>query len=158
MTTITTFLSAADLAACIPAGELIQLLDDPTAPTGALNTTLRDQLLARAQGRMESKIAVKYALPLVVEEAEASRVQETLRSYALAIFRWLAVADKPHADEAFKGIQTNFKDAVAWLDDVAAGKAMLGTSKPLASSQARGSGAQSAAHDGTFNRERLRGW
>jgi phage gp36-like protein len=157
-TTITSYLTSSDLAAAISANELIQLLDDPVNPTGTLNTTRRDELLTRVQGIMESRLAVIHALPLVVETAEATRIAATLRGYALSIFRWLAIHDQSHAEEQFRGLHSAYKDALAWLADVAADKAKLGTSKALPSAEARSSGAQTATNVRTFSRDRLAGW
>ena len=157
-TTITTYLTADDVNAAIASSELIQLLDDPVYPMGTLNTTLRDQLLTRVQGMMDSKIGVKNALPLVVDDTDAASVTETLRGCGLALFRWMAMRDKPHMEEAFKGVKDAYDDALRWLDDVAAGKAFLGTSRILPGAEARNAAVLSSEHKGRFSRERLKEW
>lgn len=157
-TTISTYLTADDVNAAIAQSELVQLLDDPVYPMGTLNTTLRDQLLTRVQGMMDSKIGVKNALPLVVDDGDATRVTETLRGCGLALFRWMAMRDKPHMEEAYKGIKDAYDDALRWLDDVAAGKAFLGTSQTVPGAEARNAAVLSSGHKGRFSRRRMKEW
>jgi|GEM_PF-5327288 len=141
-----------------PSSELIQLFDDPVNPTGDLNTTQLAQLVTQINGIMESKIGVKHALPIMIVDDDVPKVTETLRGYALSLFRWMAIRDKPHMAEAYKGTQSAYNDALSWLDDVAAGKASLGTSKVVAGAEARTAAVKTQDHTGTFNRDRLRGW
>jgi len=157
-TTITTYLTESDVETAYSTDLLTQALDDPVNPAGTLNTTLMDQLLARVQGTMDSKIGFKYALPLVVEDSDATGVQNVLRSRALALFFWMMIREKPHMAEGYKGAQAAHDDALRWLEDVAAGRAFLGTSQVVPGAQVRGAGVMSAGHKGPLSRERLKDW
>jgi phage gp36-like protein len=157
-TTITAYLQVSDVETAIAMSDLIEMLDDPNNPTGTLNTTLLSQLITRVQGMMDSKIGVKYALPLVVQDADAERVTEALLGHALSLFRWLAIKDKSHATELYQGIEGAYNAALHWLDDVSQGKAFLGASQVVPGSQARDAGVMSAEHKGKMSRERLRDW
>ena len=163
-TTITAYLTDDDVATAYrttiatPGGELVQLLDDPITPKGTLNTDLLAQLITRVNGLMDSKISVRYALPLTVDAADADRVAETLLGCALAMFRWLILADKQHSDEAFKPLKSGYDDAMKWLGDVGAGRANLGTSKPVPGAEVRTADVSTDAPERKFSRDRLSGW
>lgn len=119
MTTITEYFNATVLAASVPAGDLVQLLDDPHTPTGEVNAAFRDQLIARVNG----EIASALPLPLQVEDADAARVQAVIHGYALDLFLYYAKSDRNALDDAIK---ERFKAAQAWLDKLADGKRTLG--------------------------------
>lgn len=164
MATLTDYLTADDVAAAFggtvddPPQELIEMFDDPRTPTGELNEDKLAEVLARVNGMMDSKIAVKYALPLTVAAADADRVAATLRSYALALFRWMALRDKPGVAEAYSGVASAYKDAVAWLNCVADGTAFLGTSQTLPGAEARVESTVTGGDEKVFTRDRLKGW
>ena len=119
MTTITEYLNAAVLAASVPAADLVQLLDDPNAPTGEVNASFRDTLVARVNG----EIASALPLPLQVEDADAARVQAVIHGYAVDLFLYYAKSDRNALDDAIKD---RFKNAQAWLDKLASNKRTLG--------------------------------
>ena len=158
-TTITTFLTAAGVdAAYRSPAQLIELLDDPVNPTGVLNTTLRDSIIARVNGLITSKLSRRYELPLVVAAADAANVQAALLGAEMVVFRYYAMEDKPHLLDAFKALTANYDRQIKWLDNIRDGVEFLGTSKTVPGAEARTDATLTGTHEGTFNRERLRGW
>jgi len=157
-TTITAFLTADDVTDGFNPSQLIELLDDPVNPTGTLNTTLRDNLIARVNGEASSLAASKLLFPIEVDDADATNIQATLAGFALDMFEYYAMKDKPHILEAFTGVQDGYNRAVAWLEDVRDGKATIGTSKTLPGAEARSAAVETQGHKGTFERKRMRGW
>lgn len=155
--TLTAFLTAQDVNNSIASSQLIELLDDPANPTGAINTTIRDALLARVQGEIEGALKRRYLLPLIVPTADAASVLATIGGQALALFRFYAMEGKAHLLAAYPGVQTTFKYAKAWLANVRDGAEYI-SAKLLSGAPARTAAAQDATHDGTFNRERMKGW
>ncbi|MCX6907498.1 MAG: DUF1320 family protein [Verrucomicrobia bacterium] len=119
MTTLTEYFSATVLAASVPAGDLVQLLDDPHTPTGEVNEDFRDALIARVNG----EIASALPLPLQVVDADAARVQAVIHGYAVDLFLYYAKSDRNALDDAIKD---RFKNAQAWLDKLASNKRTLG--------------------------------
>jgi phage gp36-like protein len=158
MTIINAFLAAADVTDNFSSAQLIQLLDDPVNPTGALNTTLRDKIIARVNGEASSLTSGKLIFPLQVADADAANVQATLAGFALDMFEYYAMKDKPHILQAFTGVQDGYNRAVAWLEDVRDGKATIGTSKTIPGAEARNAAVETSPHKGTFERKRMRGW
>ena len=78
MTTISAFLIAADVTDNFSSAQLIQLLDDPVNPTGALNTTLRDKIIARVNGEASSLTSGKLIFPLQVDDSDADNIKATV--------------------------------------------------------------------------------
>jgi phage gp36-like protein len=157
-TTITAFLTADDVADGFSPSQLIELLDDPVNPTGALNTTLRDRIIARVNGEAGSLISGKLRFPFDVDDSDADNVQATLAGFALDMFEYYAMKDKPHILEAFTGVQDGYNRAIAWLQAVRDGKATIGTSKVVPGAEARNAAVETAHHQGTFMRRRMKGW
>ena len=157
-TTISAFLTADDVTDGFNPSQLIELLDDPVNPTGTLNTTLRDKLIARVNGEASSLTSGKLQFPLAVDDADAVNVQAALTGFALDMFEYYAMKDKPHILEAFTGVKDAYNRAVAWLEAVRDGHATIGTSKVVPGAEARNAAVETSHHTGTFNRRRLRGW
>ncbi|HVM62870.1 MAG TPA: phage protein Gp36 family protein [Verrucomicrobiae bacterium] len=157
-TTITAFLAAADVTNAFSPNLLIQWLDDPVNPTGALNTTLLNTIIARVNGEASSLTSDKLQFPMTVDDSDAANIQATLVGFALDMFEYYALKDKPHILEAYKGVQEGYNRAIAWLEDVRDGKATIGTSKVVPGSEARNAAVETTHHTGTLTRHRLRGW
>ena len=158
MTTISAFLIAAAVTDNFSPPQLIQLLDDPVNPTGALNTTLRDKIIARVNGEASSLTSGKLIFPLQVDDSDADNVKATLGGFALDMFEYYAMKDKPHILQAFTGVQDGYNRAVQWLEAVRDGKATIGTSKTVPGAEARNAAVETSPHKGTFERKRMRGW
>ena len=75
--------------------------------------------------------------PMTVDDSDAVNVQATLAGFALDMFEYYAMKDKPHILEAFTGVQDGYNRAVAWLEAVRDGKATIGTSKTVPGAEAR---------------------
>ena len=157
-TTLAAFLSADDVASGFSPAQLIELLDDPVNPTGTLNSALRDRLIARVNGEASSLTANKLRFPIDVDDADADNVRATLAGFALDMFKYYAMKDKPHLLAAFTGVQDGYNRAVAWLESVRDGKATIGTSHVLPGAEVRNAAVQTAPHHGQFTRNRLKGW
>jgi phage gp36-like protein len=157
-TIITAFLTATDVTNAFSPNLLIQWLDDPVNPTGTLNTTLRDSIVARVNGEASSLTSDKLQFPMTVDDADAANIQATLVGFALDMFEYYALKDKPHILEAYKGVQEGYNRAVAWLEDVRDGKATIGTSKVVPGAEARNAAVETSSHTGTFDRRRMKGW
>jgi phage gp36-like protein len=157
-TIITAFLSATNVTNAFSPNLLIQWLDDPVNPTGTLNTTLRDNIIARVNGEASSLTSDKLQFPITVDDSDAVNVQATLVGFALDMFEYYALKDKPHILEAYKGVQEGYNRAVAWLEDVRDGKATIGTSKVVPGAEVRNTAVETSHHEGTFTRRRLKGW
>ncbi|MGA2139112.1 MAG: phage protein Gp36 family protein [Verrucomicrobiia bacterium] len=157
-TTITAFLTADDVVGGFSPAQLIELLDDPVNPSGALNTTLRDRIIARVNGEATSLTANKLRFPINVDDADADSIKATLAGFALDMFEYYAMKDKPHILEAFTGVQDGYTRAIAWLESVRDGKATIGTSQVLPGAEVRNAAAQTTHHQGTFVRKRMKGW
>jgi phage gp36-like protein len=158
MTTITAFLSVDDVTDSFSPAQLLELLDDPVNPTGALNTTLRDKIIARVNGEASSLTSGKLVFPLQVDDSDAENIKATLAGFALDMFDYYAMKDKPHILQAFTGVQDGYSRAVQWLEAVRDGKATIGTSKTLPGAEARNAAVETSPHRGTFERKRMRGW
>jgi phage gp36-like protein len=157
-TIITAFLAATDVTNAFSPNLLIQWLDDPVNPTGTLNTTLRDTIIARVNGEASSLTSDRLQFPITVDDTDAANIQATLVGFALDMFEYYALKDKPHILEAYKGVQEGYNRAVAWLEDVRDGKATIGTSKVLPGAEAQTAAVETTSHKGTFDRRRLKGW
>jgi len=157
-TTITAFLTADDVTNGFSPSQLIELLDDPVNPTGTLNTALRDRIIARVNGEASSLASGKLRFPIDVDDSDAVNIQATLSGFALDMFEYYAMKDKPHILEAFTGVQDGYRRAVAWLEAVRDGQATIGTSKVLPGAEARAAAVETSRHHGTFTRRRMKGW
>ena len=92
--------------------ELIQLSDRES--TGSIDATVVGKALADADELVDSYIAARVALPLSTVPPRLARVAGDVARYYL------------HADAPTEQVRAAYKDAVAWLKDIAAGKATLG--------------------------------
>ena len=158
MTTISAFLIADDVTDSFSSAQLIELLDDSVNPTGTLNATLRDKIIARVNGEASSLTSGKLIFPLQVDDSDADNIKATLVGFALDMFEYYAMKDKPHILQAFTGVQDGYHRAVQWLEAVRDGKATIGTSKTVPGAEARNAAVETTSHQGTFERKRMRGW
>lgn len=157
-TTVSAFLVEADVTTAFANDELIQILDDPDDPTGDLNTDLLNQLIGRVSATINESVARKYALPLIVPTADAVNVGNAFLNCGLALFRWRAMENKTHIQEAFRGAKAAYDEALQFLENVRNGVAYLGTSATLPGSPARTDNTVTSGHKGTFERDRMKGW
>lgn len=108
------YATLADLVAKIPRGEqeLIELTDRDAS--GIVNAARVDDALATATSIADSYLAKVVAVPLSV-------VPELLQTHVCNLARYELYGDQP-TDE----VRRRRDDALAWLKDVAAGRADLG--------------------------------
>lgn len=109
-----TYALQADMQAALGDGELIQLTDRADPPVGAIDATVLARALEAADGEIDSYLASRYSLPLV-------SVPVILRDCAVDIARY-RLHDRGVPDR----VKEAYKDRIAWLRDVASGKASLG--------------------------------
>lgn len=93
--------------------ELIQVTDKAEPPVGVVDTTVVARALADADAEIDSRISVRYAVPV-------SPTPAAVLDAACRIARY-----KLHEDRAPEKVRNDYKDAIAWLDAVAAGRANL---------------------------------
>lgn len=91
--------------------ELLQLADRDDS--GVIDTAVLDAVLKDAEELIDSYLAKRYQLPL-------SNVPQSLVRISASIARYFLYKDEP-TDAAQKG----YDNAIAWLKDIAAGKALL---------------------------------
>ena len=106
------YLSIIDLRERLSETKLIQLTD--FAGTGEIDSGRIDAAIAAASGIVDSYCAARYSLPLAISE----QIKDTALSiciYKLHSLRQLS-PDK---------VRLDYEDAIAFLKDVAAGKATL---------------------------------
>jgi phage gp36-like protein len=105
-----------------------------------------DAALVHADNLVNGYLAVKYDVPLAA-------VPDLVRTWAVSIARYIL-----HRNGAPEHVSQDYKDAVAALKDVAAGRIALPVAagaEPLASA----GGEVMASHpDEVFTADRLRGW
>lgn len=106
--------------------ELIQLTD--REHLGDINTEVLNEAIADAAATVESYLQQQYTLPLDQALIDAS----PLKRIAGDIVRYFLFENG--ADEE---VEKRYRDAIAWLRDIAAGKATLGSQDTNAANQNR---------------------
>lgn len=125
--------------------EITQISDRdgiPATATAAINAAL-----AQADARIDAALAVRFSLPL-------STIPDVVNQWAVSIARYLL-----HRDGAPEHVRNDYKDTLADLDRVLAGKLSIPGAAGLLPADAPGAGgvsAESAAAQ--FTRENLEGW
>lgn len=111
----------ADLLAAKSEETLVQLTDD--AGTGVVDTAVVSQAIALADAKIDSYIGKKHAMPL-------SPVPDVVKdaSVVLALCRLYDRRDGPEP-----GLDKRQDRVIAWLKDVAGGRATLGEDDPSGS-------------------------
>lgn len=109
-----TYAVQADMVAALGEDELIQLTDRADPPVGAIDATVLARALDAADGEIDSYLASRYTLPL-------ASVPVILRDCAVDIARY-RLHDRGVPDR----VKDEYKNRIAWLRDVAAGKASVG--------------------------------
>lgn len=104
----------ADMVAALGEDELIQLTDRASPPVGAIDAAVLTRALDAADGEIDSYLASRYSLPLATTPT-------ILRDCACDIARY-----RLHDRGVSELVKDNYKARIAWLRDVAAGKASLG--------------------------------
>lgn len=124
--------------------ELIQLTD--RAGADAIDATVISRALGDADATINGYLAARYTLPL------AAPVPEMLERLACDIARY-ALFD----DQVTEAVATRYKDAIALLRDVSAGRAELGISN-TSNKPASNATAQISSTTPVFRREDSRGF
>lgn len=109
-----TYALQADMVAALGEDELIQLSDRADPPVGAIDAAVLTRALEAADGEIDSYLAARYTLPL-------ASVPVILRDCAIDIARY-RLHDRGVPDR----VKDDYKSRIAWLRDVAAGKASVG--------------------------------
>jgi phage gp36-like protein len=93
--------------------ELIALTDKSVPPAGGINADTVARALADADAEIDSRLVIRYAVPV-------SPVPAILVDAACRITRY-----KLHEDRANQKVRQDYEDVIKWLADVAAGRADL---------------------------------
>ena len=109
-----TYALQADLVTAFGEAELIQLTDRADPPVGTVDAAIVARALEAADGEIDSYLAGRYSIPL-------ASVPAILRDCAVDIARY-RLHDRGVPDR----VKDAYKDRIAWLRDVAAGRATIG--------------------------------
>lgn len=109
-----TYATQTDLETAFGSSEIEQLTDRAIPPAGAIDATVVARAIDAADGEIDSYLATRYSLPLAT-------VPNVLRDCAADIARY-----RLHDRGAPEIVEANYKARIAWLRDVAAGRASLG--------------------------------
>lgn len=109
-----TYAVQADMVTALGSSELVQLTDRADPATGLIDAAVLTRALEAADGEIDSYLAARYTLPL-------ASVPVILRDCAIDIARY-RLHDRGLPDL----VRDAYKDRIAWLRDVAAGKASVG--------------------------------
>jgi phage gp36-like protein len=93
--------------------ELIEVADRDEPPAGAPDPVIVQRALDDATAEVDAYLSVKYATPLVT-------VPNAVLSATCVISRY-----RLHDDKATERIRADYEDAIRWLKDIAAGRALL---------------------------------
>lgn len=93
--------------------ELIEVADRDEPPSGAPDPAIVQRALDDAAAEIDGYLAAKYPTPLASVPAAVLGVACVIARYRL------------HDDRGTERIRTDYEDAVRWLKDVAAGRAVL---------------------------------
>jgi phage gp36-like protein len=116
------YATQADLTARYGEREIQQATDKANPPAGAIDADAVAKALADADALVDSYLGNRYAVPL---EAATARVVDL----ACVIARY-----RIHEARATERMRRDYDDAIAFLRDVSAGRAMLpGVSEPTVS-------------------------
>ena len=107
-----------DIQEQVPADVLLRLTDDEDA--GAVDADRLDAAIAWADGRIDAYVGTRYPVPLNPVPETVTGLSVDLAVYRL-YSRRAAVTDD---------VERAYKDAIAFLRDVAAGRATLGEDDP----------------------------
>lgn len=132
-----TYATQQDLVHRFGMDELVELTN--RSGGGTLDEVVVDKALSDADDAMNAYLASRYSLPLAV-------VPGILKRFACDIARYFLYEDKPTEQ-----VQKRYDDALAWLKDVAAGKASIGVDGSGAAPESAG-GAEVDAGERVFTR------
>ena len=125
--------------------ELQQLTDRAIPPAGTIDDAIVAEALADADAEINAYIAVRVTTPV-------SPVPRILVTHAVSIARYRLWKDRASAK-----VTSDYQDAIAWAQAVAAGKAALGdTTTPTAPPSV--GAPRVSAPDRTFTGDKLRGY
>lgn len=124
--------------------ELRQVADHTRS--GTADVEVVEAALSDADNLINGYIAVKYALPL-------PSVPPQVNTWAVSIARYIL-----HRDGAPKHVESDYKDAVAALKDVARGLIALPVPTGETAPTGVGGGVMADHPDQVFTPQKLRGW
>lgn len=107
------YCTISDLTTRYSAQELIDLSDRADPPVGAIDTAVLDAAIAEAGAVIDSYLGGRYTLPLATTPPALTAAACHLTRYAL------------YDDRAPERVRELRDEAVAWLRDLAAGRAVL---------------------------------
>ena len=109
-----------DLVLAFGEQSIIDLTDRADPPAGAVDAEVAARALADAVGEMEGYLGVRYSLPVTAQP-------ERLRAVCCDLARYRLCGDRV-TDE----VRVRYEDAVRWLKDISAGRAILAGALPPA--------------------------
>lgn len=141
------YVTQQDLIDRFGSAELIQLTDRTNRPATTIDATTVAAAISDAETMADSYLAKRYALPL-------SPVPDVLVPVVANMARYNLHGERAEKDGA---VYRNYKDALAWLKDVANGIVQL-EAEGVASAQAAGGQVQVSAPERIFSRDSLEGY
>jgi len=123
------YATQADMALAFGDDELIQLTDRATPPAGAIDASVLARSLAAADALADNYLAVRYSVPLASTPAVLVEACCDIARYELTRGPGLRATEE---------IERRYTQRVAWLRDVAAGRATLGAATETAAPNSAG--------------------
>lgn len=141
------YCTQADILKMISSGELAQL----TAETGATpDADVVSEVIAHADGEIDSYLAVRYALPVTPAPARLKTLSVTFSLYYL--FSRRPKLGMPET------VRNNYRDGVQFLRDVAGGKAEIPDAAGSELPGTESGVAEMTSANRVFDRDKLGGW
>lgn len=114
----------ADLEARYGTAELAQLTARTAPVAGEVDAAAVQRALDDAQAEIDGYLAVRYPVPVVAPAARLTSITQEIARYRL----WITAGG--NAEDATAEVRA-YRDAIAWLRDVAAGRAALPEAEPI---------------------------
>ncbi len=132
-----------------PPGTYERLTDRVGLTAG--DDTVGQAILDQVEGKMNSYLGARYAIP--VDVSGGGDLAAALRGYALDLAAHLTWINSPLSADESKDTKRPYDDAMKWLREVAAGKAVLPGDPPTASPGSGGAAAKRGGDDRLFKRD-----
>ena len=133
--------------------ELVQLTDDSTSDVdpgaGQVNTAIVDAIMAEASGRVDGYCRQRYQTPL--------QPSEIVKGLTLDIAEFLLFTRR-RTTKTSETVRQRYEDAIAFLKDIAAGKASLDQPANAAQPQSTSGEALVTSRPQSFSDDNLQGW
>lgn len=123
------YATQADMELAFGAAELVQLTDRADPPAGTIDATVLARSLAAADALADNYLAVRYGVPLASTPAVLVEACCDIARYELTRGPGLRATEE---------IEKRYTQRVAWLRDVAAGRATLGAATETATPNSAG--------------------